>query len=59
MVKTSLYPSKRKTKLQWYLNNYIVMSIEPNEKAIPKYKKLSPFLRNIYIKKLPMQYKNS
>jgi hypothetical protein len=48
MVKTSLYPSKRKTKLQWYLNNYIVMSIEPNEKAIPKYKKLSLFLRNIY-----------
>jgi len=48
MVKTSLYPSKRKTKLQWYLNNYIVMSIEPNEKAIPKYKKLSPLLRNIY-----------
>jgi hypothetical protein len=36
MIKTSLYPSKRKTKLQWYLNNYIIMSIEPDEKAIPK-----------------------
>jgi len=51
MIKTSLYPSKRKTKLQWYLNNYIIMSIEPDEKAIPKYKKKTQPLFKKYIYK--------